>query len=363
MSRAPIGAILALAPALLAACGDRRAAEAPPPPSDEQIVPVQTARAELGSLTRTATVSGSIEPIRRVFVNSQMSSEVVGVEAEEGDAVSAGQVLARLDDRQLQSQLASAEASFEVTEAAFERARQLREREVITQAEYDQARTEHAAATARLELVRTQLEYSVIRAPIDGVVTERNLEVGNIVSPQTRLFSIDDISTMVVLVRVSELDVVHLRPGVEVEVALDAFPDRSFPGRIRRVFPAADPATRLVPVEVALSGEGNRLARPGFLARVTFRLESRDGVVLVPLRAILAQSGGDAVFVVEEGHAYRRTVTTGLISEERIEIVQALEAGEEVIVEGQSTLRDGAAVRVVAPGSPLEATSAVGGSR
>lgn len=343
----------ALALALAAACGGREAAEARPN-GEERVLPVQTAAAELGTVARTAAVSGAVEPLRRVFVNSQMSSEVVAVRVEEGDAVRAGGVLARLDDRQLQAELASAEASYEVAEAAYRRAEQLREGEVITQAEYDEERTAYAAARARLEQLRTQLEFTVIRAPASGVVTERAVEVGNVVSPQTRLFTIDDISTMVVRVRVSELDVVHLLSGTEVGVVLDAFPDRPLTGRIRRVFPSADPDTRLVPVEVAFEGEGARLARPGFLARVTFRLEAREGVILVPSEATLSQGGRESVFVVEEGRAYRRPVTTGLVAEQRVEIRDGLEAGDLVVVEGQNGLRDGAAVRVVSAGSPLE---------
>lgn len=349
-----------LALAVLSACGGRETADARPAPGD-RVVPVLTARAEIGTLTRTATVSGAIEPIRRVFVNAQMSSEVVAVEAQEGDAVAGGDVLARLDDRQLQAQLASAEASYEVASAAFERARQLREREVITQAEFDQARTEHAAATARLEQVRTQLEYTVIRAPGPGIVTERGVEIGTIVSPQTHLFAVDDVSTMVVRVRVSELDVVHLRAGDEIEITLDAFPDRPFTGRIRRIFPAADPATRLVPVEVELVRGYERGARPGFLARVSFRLERREDVVVVPDAAVLSQGGQEVVFVVENDRAHRRPVTTGMVSGDRVEIVESLRAGELVVVQGQTGLRDGAAVRVVSPEAPLEAGSAAGG--
>lgn len=343
-----------------AGCGDRDASGAPNP-EEERTFPVHTATAELGSVARAATVSGAVEPIRRVFVNAQMSGEVIEVRAQEGDAVAAGAVLTRLDDRQLRAQLASAEAAWEVAEAAFSRAEQLRAREIITQAEYDQERTAEAAARARLEQLRTQLEYAVIRAPVDGVVTERAVEVGNIVSPQTRLFAVDDVSTMVVRVRVSELDVVHLAAGAEVEVELDAFPDTSFGGRIRRVFPAADPATRLVPVEVELRGEAVRLARPGFLARTTFRLERRDGVVLVPVDALLSQRGSQTLFVVKEGRAQRRTVVTGLTGEDRVEIVEAVAAGEEVVVEGQNGLRDGAAVRVVSSAAPLEGGPAAGG--
>jgi len=159
------------------------------------------------------------------------------------------------------------------------------------------------------------------------------------------------VSTMVARVGVSELDVVELRPGEATIVQLDAYPGRILSGRIRRVFPAGDPQTRLVPVEVELGAEAAALARPGFLARVTFELGARENVVLVPASAIVSGSGGaTAVFVIEGGVAMRRTVETGLTSEGQVEIVAGLAAGETVVTTGANALRDGAPVRVVGGG-------------
>src|SRR5690606_17552749 len=136
-----------------------------------------------------------------------------------------------------------------------------------------------------------------------GVVVAKNVEEGDVVSAQQRLFTIGDVSTRVVRVPVSELDVVALSPGQPARVALDAYPGRELTGRIRRVFPAADPTSRLVPVEVALEGEASGVARPGFLARVTFALGAKDGVLLVPASAVTSATGATAVFVVEDGRA------------------------------------------------------------
>jgi RND family efflux transporter MFP subunit len=164
---------------------------------------------------------------------------------------------------------------------------------------------------------------------------------------------------MVVRVAVSELDVVELAPGESATLAFDAFPQRSFQGRIRRIFPAADPGTRLVPVEVALDAAGAATARPGFLARVTFALGARPNVRLIPASALVSGTGGQAVFTVESGRAMRRSVQTGLTSQGQIEIVSGLERGDTIVVTGGNTLRDGAQVRVVeGPGSGSGATPA-----
>jgi RND family efflux transporter MFP subunit len=302
---------------------------------------------ELGTISRAVTVSGVVEPIRTIGVNSQLSGALLSVDAEEGMRVREGQVLARLDDRELAAQEASAEAAFAVAEAAYERAEQLRSSQVITISEYERDRTAYAAARSQLEQLRTRRGYAVVRSPLDGVVLEKRVESGDVVAPQTQLFRIGDVSTMVVRVAVSELDVVELSPGATASIAFDAFPARSFTGTIRRIFPSADPGTRLVPVEVALDPAGATTARPGFLARVTFALGARTGVPLVPASALVSGTGGQAVFTLQDGRAIRRTVQTGMTSEGRVEVVAGLGVGDTIVVAGSNTLRDGSAVRVV----------------
>lgn len=300
-----------------------------------------------GSIARQVTVTGVVEPVRTVGVNSQLAGAVTSVTVQEADIVREGQVLARMDDREVAAQLAAAEASFQVASASYERAEQLRERKVITLPEYERERTALAAATAQLDQLRTRIGYATVRAPVRGVITEKRVEAGDVVGNQARLFTIADVSELVARVGVSELDVVELSPGDAVAITLDAFPNRALRGRIRRVFPIGDPQTRLVPVEVVLDRESTRLARPGFLARVTFDLAASENVLLLPVGAVLGGQGAQAVFVVEDSVAVRRTVTTGLTSQGRIEIRSGLEEGERVVVTGNNALRDGMTVRAV----------------
>ncbi|HUP20131.1 MAG TPA: efflux RND transporter periplasmic adaptor subunit, partial [Gemmatimonadota bacterium] len=281
---------------------------------------------------------------------------------EEGDRVGAGAVLARLDDGELAVQLASARASFEVANSAFERAEQLREREVITLPEYERDRAALAAAEGTYRQLQTRIGYATVRSPISGVVVEKHVEAGDVVAPQAQLFRVADVSTLVVRVGVSELDVGHLQPGDRIELALDAFPQTPAGGRIRRVFPSADPATRLVTVEIAL--DSGNLARPGYLARARLRLDQRADAAIVPSAAVLTSSSGVAsVFVVEDGKAYRREVETGLMAQGRVEVVRGIQPGQTVVVAGNHSLRDGASVRSVTNrGEVAEPAPPAGGS-
>lgn len=327
-----------------AGAGQRRAA---------RVAVVEVAPVEVGSIARRVTVSGVVEPIRTIGINSQIAGAILAVEAQEGDAVRAGSILARLDDRELRAQVASAEATHEVAQANYERALHLIERQVITAAEYDRDRAALAAAEAQLLQLRTRLDHTTIRAPLSGLVTEKRVETGDIIGAQNRLFTLADVDTMVVRVQVSELDVVQLRQGNAVSVLLDAFPGQPLAGRIRRIFPVADPNTRLVPVEVALRQDGQRIARAGFLARVELALGTRDNVLLVPASAVVGDASSAAVFIVEEGTALRRSVRTGLNSEGRVEILSGVKEGDPVVVAGNNGLRDGATVRIVGLGGAV----------
>ena len=316
------------------------------PGAANRIVPVEVVAVEQGDIARSVTVSGVIEPIRTVAVNAQAAGALIAVNVEEGSMVGRGALLARIDERELAAQLGAAEANLQVAQAAYERAQQLRDRRVITLPEYERDRAAYAAAQAQVEQLRTRIGYATVNAPVAGIVTEKLVERGDIVSNNTRLFTIADISTMVVRVGVSELDVVELQPGDTVAVGLDAFPGRQLRGTVRRVFPSADPTTRLVPVEVALDAASARVARPGFLARATFDLSARENVLLLPASALLGGQGSQSVFVIEGDKAVRRTVETGLTSAGRVEIVAGLDGSERVVTAGNTMLRDGAQVRI-----------------
>ncbi len=356
--------------ALAAACGEGDAAEQAASrvggPAGARVVAVEAVPVVRGTIARSLTVAGVVHPLREIAVNSRLSAALTAVNVQEGDRVRQGAVLARLDDAELQAQLDAAQAAYDVARAALDRSTQLRERKVITLPEFERDRTAFASAKAQLDQIRTRISYATVRAPLSGVVTQKLVEAGDAVAPQTHLFTIADVSTLVVQVGVSELDVPELHAGDRVEIVVDALPTTPIVGRIRRVFPTADPNTRLVTVEVALAGAATRLVRPGFLARTTFALDAKDGVLLVPAGAIVGGAGSDAVFVVEDGKALRRSVSTGMTSNGRVEVLAGLSEGEQVVTAGNNALRDGTPVRIMPPGTAAPAPAdargaAVGG--
>jgi RND family efflux transporter MFP subunit len=273
---------------------------------------------------------------------------------EEGDRVAAGQPLAEIDAKELQAQLRAAQATLDLAESTAKRSEGLLRDKIVTTAEYERDHAARASARASLEQLQTRLAYASIRAPIAGVITEKHVEAGDVVSTQARLFSIADVSTLVSRVQVSELDVPLLSTSTVVDVSVDALGGDRMTARIRRIFPAADSATRLVPVEVALTGSALRNLRPGYTIRAQFRLGTRAEALLIPTRALVGPFGARSVFLVHDGKAERRAVRVGPDFEGRSEVLDGLSVGDSVVTAGNAMLREGGAVRIVTPLAPLE---------
>ncbi|MHB1223888.1 MAG: efflux RND transporter periplasmic adaptor subunit [Gemmatimonadaceae bacterium] len=325
------------------------------------IVPVTVVVAAQGSAARSVVATGIVEPLRTIGVNSQLAGVISLVTAQEGDVVSEGALLARIETPELEAQLASAEAALSVAQSQADRSAALFGQQIITAAEHERDQAALVAARATRDQLKTRLGYAAVLAPVSGVVMAKRVEAGALASAQSRLFSVADVSTLVVRVPISELDVTALREGMPVRVTLDALPGRELQGSVRRVFPAADSVTRLVPVEVAISGSANRDVRPGFLARARFALSPRTNVLLVPGAALLQNPRGAAVYVVSGGKAALRPVERGATFDGRVEITSGLAIGDSVVVAGNTMLRDGAEVRIaVAPSDSVRPTEGAG---
>lgn len=327
-----------------------------------QITPVEVVLVERTTMANTSLVTGQLEPIITVNVNAQLAGALLRVNVEEGARVSEGQVLAEVDARELEAQVTAAEASLVFAQSTADRSKQLFDQQIVTAAEYERDRSALASAEATLTQLRTRLGYAVIKSPISGVVTTRFVRAGDIVNNNTRLFTVADVSTLVVRLPVSELEVAQLHSGADVTLNVDALGGAPFEGRIRRIFPAADSISRLVPVEVAISGRATAQLRPGYTVRANLKLDSHADALVVPTRAVLGATGARSVYVVKSGLAERRPVRVGNDIDGRLEVYSGLALGDTVIVAGNSMVREGGEVRIVDPLSPDAPSRATPGS-
>ncbi|MDQ2069781.1 efflux RND transporter periplasmic adaptor subunit [Natronospira bacteriovora] len=339
---------LILVVALLSACSSENSGNAGQGEGAERQTPIAAVEIHPRDLSRQVSLSATVAPRTRIRLATRVSGRVEAVAVEEGDAVSAGQLLAQLDVSEELAELERARAGVEEAELEYERTAQLLERGDVTEVEYQRARTQLRRARSEVLLWETRRDFGSIRAPRDAVVAARHVEVGEAVSGQDALFELVDLSELVMNLGVSELDVVHLQIGQSVPVRLDAMPGKTLDGEIRRIFPTAETGSRLVTVEVALPADAARRGvRPGFLGRVRMAIDERPDVLAVPASAVGEDGDQRYVYVVRDDRLQRREVRTGVSRGNWTEVEEGLQEGDIVLATNPIDMRDGQAVRIV----------------
>ncbi len=304
-------------------------------------------KAEIRDLSARREVTAPVIAYQRIYITARTSGQVLEVNYEEGDHVSKGDLLARLDTRRQQSQLRRAAASLQEVERSYYRSRQLFESEIIPPSEYETALRELEETRAEVEFWDVEVELGHIRSPIDAVVTSRLIEIGTTVAENQRMFTVEDHDLLVARPGLSERDVVHLEKGQQVDLEFDIYPDARPKGTIRRIFPAADGITRLFTVEIEIDqGSAPFRIYPGYLVRMNFLTDKRDGVVALPPEAIDYREDKTVVFLIDGDMVRERKIETGIRREGWIEVLSGLEGGEEVAAGDPGSLEDGTPVNI-----------------
>jgi RND family efflux transporter MFP subunit len=305
-------------------------------------------------------LSGSLEPAREADVRAEVSGTVVQSLADNGQAVQKGQLLARIDDTAIRDQwlsarslVTSAQNAANVARRDEERAKRLAEAGAVAERDLDAARQARIAAEAQLEdararlsLAQRQLDNTQIRAPFAGLVSERAASAGDVVQPGSEMFTVVDPSSMRLEASVPAEALTALRVGDPVEFSVNAYPDRTFTGRVERINPAADPNTRQVRIYVAIPNVGGRLVA-GLFAEGRVATDARSAVV-APQNAIDVRGLRPTAVRVKNGRAERVEVELGLEDDatERVEIRSGLAAGDTLLVGAALGVTPGSQVRV-----------------
>ena len=303
------------------------------------------------ALAQPLVRSGTLRARRTVKLYSQEEGRIEALPVYEGDAVAAGAVVARLDDRLLNAEMRKAEALHRQAEQNLQRVQRLTDRKLVSADEQLRAETEAQVAAAEVSLLKTRLGYTTISAPFAGVVTERLVEPGDVVQRFAHLLTLEDPQSLIIDVAVSELVLPTLKADAVVEVSIDALGAPRFAGHIARIHPtvAADTRQGIVEVELAPVPAG---AQAGQLARVYL-----PGEVLrrlsIPLTALRRDQHGEYVFAIDAANIARRVgVKSGASLGDRIEILTGLQDGDRVVTRGFIDLADGKATQIIDTPSP-----------
>lgn len=317
--------------------------------------PVEVVTAVTGRAATLVRATGTLVASLSVTVQPEIAGRIERILFEQGAAVRQGDPLVELDRSVLRAEREKAEAVLDLARQTAERTESLARRGAAAASALDEARAALRTAQAEAELAAVREQKTLIRAPFDGIVGLRLISPGLYVQPGDALVSLDRIDPLDLDFRVPERWFGALRPGLAIELTVDALPGQRFAGTITALAPVIDVNGRAVRVRAAVPNP-DRVLRPGLFARVTLELEPREAAVLVPEAAVVLDPGGAVVFRVEDGTARLVRVTTGLRRDGMVEIRNGLAAGDVVVVNGQVRLRDGSAVEIVAD-LPLEPTS------
>lgn len=310
---------------------------------------MQAAPADI-ELERVRT--GSLEAFQTINIYSQEAGTIKQIVPREGDRVKKGQLLVRLDDQLLKAQLQRARAVRQQAETELTRIKGLIDRNLTARSELTSRETDLAVAQADEKVIATRLSYTLIRSPIDGVITGRHTEPGNLAEQSSHLLTVADVSSLRLKVDVSELLLNQLAIGMPVNIQIDALqssqalPPFAVSGQVSRIYPTIDPTTRSGTLEISLTPapEG---ARPGQFARVKFSI-ARQQVLLLPFGSLRQSPNGSYVYIVDSQNKVQiKPLETGLKTGEQIEILAGLTAGEQVITRGFTNLKPGMQVTVV----------------
>jgi RND family efflux transporter MFP subunit len=393
-------AALVVAAALAAACANSQAKDDAKTASNSQPTPtatpvdVATAPAITRNLQRNVEVVGSFAADEEVVVSAQAAGELSQLNVDFGGYVSQGQVIATIDQRDAKLKIEQAEATLKQTMARLgmkegeifdsnqnadvrvaksqldwaklelDRSVKLIEKGDIPRSSYDEKVTNHNLAQARyqaaldsvnqqlaaveqqkaaLALAKKALADTVVRSPISGAVKEKHTSRGSYLTVNGRIVTIVKINPLRLRADIPESSAAAVRTGQTINVTVDAFPNRTFTGRVVRIGPSLDERTRALTVEAEVANSGN-LLRPGMFAKSRLITSANAPAVMVPQRAVVPAAGLSKVFVIENGKAVERIVKTGATDGDLIEIVEGVKDGESVATSNLDKLLTGTAV-------------------
>ena len=319
-------------------------------------------------VNRELSVVGNLIGDQTVSVVPKTAGRLMDIAVKLGDRVNRGQRIAKIEDEEILEQVRQADAAFEVAKATIrqreadlalaktnvERSRNLFQRQLLPQQTLDDAEAKYQSAQAALDLARAQNTQSqsrldelritqqntIITSPVNGFVARRAVDPGAFVSPNSPVVDVVDITRVRLVANIIEKDLKQIGVGDIARVEVDAFPGEDFMGRIARVSPVLDPATRTAPLEVEISNPQYRL-KPGMYARVGIITESHRNALVVPTNAVVDVNGTRGVYLSVNNLAAFHPVKIGIEGNARTEILDGVAVGDRVVTTGAAGLRNG----------------------
>ena len=333
--------VAALVVVLSASCGNNASKGAQQTEVLADVSPtVSVEQVSVREVPQTATYTSTVQAFVKNNIAPQMAGRITKINVEIGDNVTKGQILAEMD----KSSLLQAQLQLQNQEVELERLKALYEAGGISKSDYD-------AVELAVKVAKTQVENleenTVLRSPVNGVVTARNYDAGDMYAMSAPIYTVEQIKPVKLLVAISESDYTKVKKGDSVEIAADALPGTKFYGKVGKIYPTIDPATRTFTVEVVVDNNYSTL-RPGMFARVIVDFGSNNNVVIPDVAVVKQQGSGERfVYVLNaDGTVTYTKVVLGRRMGTEYEVLEGLSDGDRIVTGGQIRLKDGIKVTV-----------------
>lgn len=309
-----------------------------------ETVSVVTATVTKASIKDDFSSTGNFDSFREVTVASQKQGKVERIAVKEGDVVKEGQLIAKLDTDMIEANLLSAEATLSKAKKDLDRFEELEPKGAVTPQQLDEMRLAYKNAAAHLSSVRKELSDATIKAPFDGTINARYVENGSYLAAGGKIVEIVDVSTLKMKVAVSESEVLKVKKDQLAEVRADVLGSATFQGKISFIGVKADNSLRY-PVEIQIKNSGNVL-KAGMYGSADFNFVDTKDALVIPRSAIAGSLKDPKVYAILDGKAVLQEITIGTIGDFGVEVLKGLNAGDQVVTDGQINLINGSAVTI-----------------
>jgi len=293
------------------------------------------------------TTSGAVASDHRVSISAQVSGYIKAMNVREGDRVKTNEVLVQIDPTDAKQAYLQANADLKDAKADLQRFQELLASGAISSQKVDKAKLRYDVATSNVARVKNQLSFAEVRSPVDGVVVEKRLSIGDLASPGTPILAIEDPNSLLVSTYVSENYISKIHEGDTVDISIESL-HKTFVGVVRQVVQAADPVSHQFLVKVALTTSAD--IHPGMFAQAGFRVGTRMAM-RIPQATILSRSGLHAVYVLDQdGLAQYRLIRLGASQADNVEVVSGLHDGDIIVWDGNPAIKSGMKVQAKSNG-------------
>lgn len=312
-------------------------------PKGTAAIPARLFVLEPDLLKSGITAIGTLLPNEEVELISESAGKVVGIYFDEGKPVTKGQLLLKVDDAELQAQLRRAEYQQKLTSERLNRQRILLEKDAVSREEFDQVQTDYNILQADIDLLKTKISKTEIRAPFAGIIGFRGVSLGSFLQLNTIIARLIDQGYLKLEFAIPEKYGLLYLPGKKISFTTELSPQQ-FDAVVYAIDPKVDIATRTIMVRGLYNNASGKLSA-GMFARTHLIVDQSDEVLLIPTEAVVQEMDGKKVWVVSNGKARSQIITTGYRTDQQVEVLSGLQIGDTIMITGLMQVREGSAIR------------------